>query len=406
MVAPFPPEPERLRAAREALPASRAGILLNTARAGPLPAETARAMGELADQELRLGRSDGPSVEAFRERLDEAAAVLAAVIGGAPEQVELTHGPIDGLERALALTLETGRGQSLGKVVTTDQERDGLVALGAWCRRNRHELVALPAEGGDDRRLLAELRTCLTAGEVRAVVVSHVVPTTGRLLPVAEIARQARRSGAVTIVEGSLAVGAIPVLVAELGLDAYVFGGQAWLLGPQGTGGLWLARGEIRRPGGSERSPEDGAWRGEFYRPAVVGLARSAGWLAMYVGLAWVFERGARLAAALATRLAEVPNVEVLTPGPAMATTIAFRVGGWSGEQVLTALEDRTFAIAEAIGPLAAVRLSVGFFNTEEELDRTVACVREIAAHGPEGLPPRPRLTIVHEGAGSPTGRS
>jgi hypothetical protein len=41
--------------------------------------------------------------------------------------------------------------------------------------------------------------------------------------------------------------------------------------------------------------------------------------------------------------------------------------------------------------------LSVGFFNTEAELDRVAAIVAELAAHTPQTLPPRPSLTILGE---------
>ena len=51
-----------------------------------------------------------------------------------------------------------------------------------------------------------------------------------------------------------------------------------------------------------------------YHRPSVVGMARSIGWLSMYVGLDFVHRRGTALAAASAARLASIPGVSVLTP--------------------------------------------------------------------------------------------
>ena len=41
---------------------------------------------------------------------------------------------------------------------------------------------------------------------------------------------------------------------------------------------------------------------------------------------------------------------------------------------------------------LDAIRVSVGFFNTDEELERLAGVVELLAAHTPETLPPRRRL--------------
>ena len=66
-----------------------------------------------------------------------------------------------------------------------------------------------------------------------------------------------------------------------------------------------------------------------FHRPSVVGLARSCGWISMYVGLPWAHERAARLAAGAADRLAAIPGVTLVTPRGAMATLVTFRIAGW-----------------------------------------------------------------------------
>ena len=57
MVAPFLPDAEKVAAIRAALPALGAGIYLNTGSVGPMPAETAAAMAEIVEYELRVGRA-------------------------------------------------------------------------------------------------------------------------------------------------------------------------------------------------------------------------------------------------------------------------------------------------------------------------------------------------------------
>ena len=94
-------------------------------------------------------------------------------------------------------------------------------------------------------------------------------------------------------------------------------------------------------------------------------------------------------------RLAAIPGVEMLTPPASMATLVTFRIRGWDASAALDEIAGRTFAIARTIPSLNAIRLSIGFFTTHDEIERVAAAVELLAAHTPETLPKRPRLTII-----------
>ncbi len=79
MVVPFLPDAEKLTAIREAIPALSAGIYLNTGSVGPLPAETAEAMAEMAIRERDVGRAHPDDVPEMYARMAEARAGVAAV---------------------------------------------------------------------------------------------------------------------------------------------------------------------------------------------------------------------------------------------------------------------------------------------------------------------------------------
>jgi selenocysteine lyase/cysteine desulfurase len=79
-----------------------------------------------------------------------------------------------------------------------------------------------------------------------------------------------------------------------------------------------------------------------------------------------------------------------------MSTLVSFKIGGWTAEAAVAELGSRAFAIVRSIALLDAVRASVGFFTSEEELERFVGAVELLAAHTPETLPPRRTLEIVH----------
>jgi L-cysteine/cystine lyase len=195
-------------------------------------------------------------------------------------------------------------------------------------------------------------------------------------------------------------------------VDAYAVPGQKWLLGPEGMGALWVRRAfaDATVPSwagylayasfdfGRGGVLREGARRFEataFHRPSVIGLGRSVGWLSMYVGLPWAIERATRLAASAYGRLAAIAGVSMVTPRDHGGTLVAFRIAGWTAAGAAVELSARVFAIIRDLPPIDALRISVGFWNTEEELERFAAAVELLAAHTPETIPPRRTLSIL-----------
>lgn len=412
MVGPFLPDAEKLVAIRGALPALSAGIYLNTGSAGPLPAETAAAMSEMAIRERDVGRGHAAVFEETLVRMAEARAAVAAVIGADVSSVGLTHSTTDAMNAGtMALDWRSG-----GRIVTTASEHaGGLGPLYALRDRVGAEVVLVDAgSGGDDARTMAAFDAAITT-DTRLVSISHVLWTTGALMPVAAIAALAHERGALVIVDGAQAAGAIPFRFDELGVDLYAVPAQKWLLGPEGMGALVVAQSVVERlvpAGGGWFSFErvdgagEGKWRADgrrfeasnYHRPSIVGMARSIGWMSMYVGLDYVYRSGMARAAATARRLAAIQGVTVLTPPDRMGTLVTFRIAGWPAQAALDELGARIFAIARTIPSLDALRISVGFFNSDDELERLTRAVELLAAHGPDTLPPRRGLTILGDG--------
>jgi L-cysteine/cystine lyase len=409
VVAPTPPEAERLAAVRAALPALAAGIYLNTGSVGPLPAETAAAMADIAEYELTTGRSHADYFDETLQRMAEARAAVAAVLTADVDDIALTHATTDGMNMGV-WSIDWRAGD---KAVTTTLEHPGGVGpLYRLRDRLGIELAFVDvAAAGDDEALLAAFEAAID-DRTRAVVISHVLWATGTVLPVAAIAEIAHAREAIVVVDGAQSAGAISVDLAATGADVYAISAQKWLLGPEGMGALAIG------PGARERvSPAFAGWfsfaesdssgtarpwptarrfeSSGYHRPSVVGMARSIGWLSMFVGLDWVYERGAGTAARAADRLAAIPGVEVLTPRDRMATIVTFRIAGWTAQAALDELGARVFAVARTIPLVDAIRICVGFFSSEDELERLAGAVELLAAHTPETLPSRRRLTIL-----------
>jgi L-cysteine/cystine lyase len=412
VVAPLPPDADRLAAVRAALPALAAGIYLNTGSVGPLPAETAAAMSELSTYELTTGRAHVDYFAEMLQRMAEARAAVAAILVADSADIALTHSTTDGMNIG-AWSIDWKPGD---RAVTTSLEHPG----GTGALYNLRDRLGIDlafvdvGTGGDREAVLAAFDAAIDA-RTRLVAVSHVLWASGAELPIAEIAEIAHARGAIVVVDGAQSAGAIPVELATTGADVYALSAQKWLLGPEGMGAVAVAPGvrDRLRPafggaftfetvdsaGVAVRWPDARKFEtSNFHRPSIVGMARSIGWLSMFVGLDWVYARGAAMARFAADRLAAIDGVTLITPRDHMATLVTFRIAGWPAEAALDELGARVFAIARTVPGVDALRISVGFFNSEDELERFVEAVALLAAHTPETLPPRRRLTIMGEG--------
>lgn len=412
MAASVPPDADRLAAVRAAIPSLDAGIQLNTGSVGPLPAETIAAMDELTRYETTTGRAHPDYFLETLQRMAEARAAVAAVLTADSADIALTHSTTDGMNvGAWGIDWRAG-----DRAVTTSLEHPG--GIGAlYHLRERAGIELSFVDVGPERDEAAVLAAFDAAIDrrTRLVAVSHVLWATGTVMPVAGIAEMAHAVGALLVVDGAQSAGAIPVDLAATGADVYAIPAQKWLLGPEGMGAVAVPPGSRDRLlpafGGFysfERSDSRGAavqWpdarrfeASNFHRPSVVGMARSIGWLSMFVGLDWVHGRGASMARLAVDRLAAIGGVEVVTPRDRMATLVSFRIAGWTPQAALDELGARVFAIARTVPLIDAIRISVACFTSEAELDRFIGAVELLAAHTPDTIPPRRTLTILGEG--------
>ena len=126
-------------------------------------------------------------------------------------------------------------------------------------------------------------------------------------------------------------------------------------------------------------------------------MARAIGWLTMYVGLEFVYRRGAAMAHRAADLLAAIDGVTLLTPRDRMAGLVSFQIAGWEPQAALDELSARTFCDrpdAAARSTRCGSASASGRRRTSS--DRFLDGVRLLAAHTPETIPPRRTLTILN----------
>ncbi|MFN8520235.1 MAG: aminotransferase class V-fold PLP-dependent enzyme [Chloroflexota bacterium] len=361
---PFLPDDAKLDAIRELLPSLASGIRLDVTAAGPFPAETDRALLQLAELELRLGRGGPARADELAQRADEAVAVVAAVLATTPDRVVLAAGPASALSAILVATTSLA-------IEPDAALAGGLSAVVASVARS-HGLHAAPGA---------------PAAGPRLVVAPQVDARTGGVLDVSARADEVHATGGALVVDMGWSAGAIAVDAPSSGADLVMVEMHRWLLGPEGVTAIWA---------GDPATADRLRALVDVPPPAqLLGVARSVGWLLMYVGLPWAFERVGRLALRLRDGLAAVGGVTMGDARGTIAATLPFRVEGWTVDEAAAELVRLAHAHVEADGARGVLLASVGAWTREAEVDRFVGAVAEIAAHTPGTLPRRPLLTVL-----------
>ena len=350
--------------ARAQFPVLERFAYLNAGTLGPLARSTLAAMEERSrfDQEHgRGGKVWYESVLALRQRVRER---LAALIDAPPDRLALTSSTTDGCNIVVS-------GLRLGpedEVVTTDSEHPGLLLplSVAGVRVRVAEVAGRPTENA-----LGTILSCITP-RTKLIALSHVLWTTGQLMPVHELKREA---GVPVLVDGAQAAGAIPVSVGEL--DYYTVSCQKWLCGPEPLGALYVrapeelpiaipsyfAQTAIEKDGAFV--PREGAARfdsGWLAAPALAGLEA-----AIESAPRWRFERAAEVAAACRAALAE--RYEVIGE-PGQSTLVSFVAPGDAADVALR-LYDRGVVVRDLPGT-EFVRASCGWWSNDDDIERLV----------------------------------
>ena len=224
-----------LAAIRAELPLLDAQVYLNTGGTGPFPVPVARAICAAARAQLGIARMGPEGVEVTEQVLSRLRDATGAVVAAGGEDMAITANTTTGLDIAIwGIDWRAG-----DHIITTELEHPGLsVPIAVAARRHGLQVTRL-TRAQAELDLEAAVAERLTE-RTRLVALSHVSWCTGTVLDVQGAVRSARMGDAMVVVDGAQSVGAIPVDAPALGVDAYAFPAQKWLLGPEGIGALWI----------------------------------------------------------------------------------------------------------------------------------------------------------------------
>lgn len=371
----------------------------NAATTFPKPEQVYRAI-EHALREIGVGPGRGGhrrGMEATR-LVFEARESLSAFFGiKDSSRLVFTHSATEGLNLAITGLLKSG-----DHVITTTMEHNSLARPLYRAEQGGVEVtwVQCDRQGFVDPGLV---RSALRP-ETRLIALSHCSNVTGSVQPVEEIGLLARKAGVLFLVDAAQSAGVISIDVGELNIDLLAAPGHKGLLGPQGTGILYIAEGLELSPlivggtgGYSDRAGQPDAMperyeSGTLNTPGIAGLGAGVDFITS-TGLEVIRKKEALLVSILSEGLGEIAGVKLhgYENPERHCGPVSFAVESIDPSEVGFIL-DREFDISVRVGlhcaptahktigtwPQGTIRVSPGFFNTEKDIEMFLDAMRKI----------------------------
>ena len=177
----------------------------------------------------------GEDTEALRSSLRKK---LSSILGVSTEEIAFTTNTTNGIN-IVAWGLDLKEGDRI--LLSKHEHPANILPWYSVADRRGLEVDFLGAHE-DAARLMEDLEHHLASHSYRVLALTHVSRYTGFRLPVRQMIRRARGTGAFVLLDGAQTVGCLPVDLNELDCDAYAFCGHKWLFAPQGTGGLFVKK--------------------------------------------------------------------------------------------------------------------------------------------------------------------
>lgn len=341
---------------------------------------TAAAMAEIEADPVRA--TYGPAAA----ELEKVRAKACQLISAKSEEVILTPSTTAGMFM-MAQGLPFTHGD---RIVTTDHEHPGGRLGWEWAARRyglHVDIVPIAPDERDPRAIIDRFAEAI-GPRTRVVSFSHILFTTGVKLPAAELCALAREHGCWAVIDGAQGPGAMPVDVEAMGCHAYAASGHKWLLGPKGTGFLYISD---EMSGALDALP---LTAGRHANSDSTGIANMAGIRGLGAAIDYVSEIGLvpieahnqMLRAELHELLSRMNQVSIPAPaeGPLASANLAFCLpAGFDLHAIRRNLVMRHkiyIRVVEQAG-FAGLRASLHVYNSSDDIRALVdALGQELAA--------------------------
>ena len=379
----------------------------NSATSFPKPPEVTEAMVRFAAEcGASAGRGAHQEARDCEQMIATCRRRVAELINAeSPERIVFAMNCSEALAIAIRGLLNTTPGGTHA-MATAMEHNSVLRPLNALADQTDLSPQFIPCDGESGLVDPADIRAAIEP-ETKLIACVHVSNVTGTIQPVEAIAKLARGQGVATVIDSAQAVGHVPLDVQAMGADFVAFPGHKGLLGPLGTGMLYIRPGSealltTMKEGGTGTISEQPVQPGTMPDRFEIGSHNAIGLAGLSEGVAWVLDKGvdalrqhdAILCEAFLEGAAAVAGLTVYGPKDVARRSGVFsvKVEGLTPGELADTLE-ADFGVLTRPGvhcaPLAhqtigthpggTCRLSFGAFTTLAEVAHAADALRQIA---------------------------
>ncbi len=303
--------------------------------------------------------------------------------GGDPNRLTFSYNATDSLNIVLQGLAEKGK-----HVITTMLEHNSVLRP-LYCMQQQGIIDVTYIPFNKDGYVDPDDIKKAIRPNTKFVACTHSSNVIGTIQPLKEIGKICKDNGLIFVVDGSQGAGSVPLDMVDCGIDVYVFTGHKCLMGPTGIGGSYVREGiDIRqtRFGGTGVRSAVKTHLEEYPYRLEAGTINLLGIAGLNAGVKWIKEQGIenihQREILLWDKLRKgLQSIEGVTTYCANSIenqnpVLSFNIKGFDAGDVGTML-DVDYDIACIHG---TVRLSVGAFTTDAEIDTAINAVKEIAA--------------------------
>ncbi len=319
-----------------------------------------------------------------------------------PEQVVFTLNTTDALNLALKGVLSAG-----DHVITSSMEHNSVSRPLEALKSIGVEYTKVPTSSEKGVRI-SDVEFAIKEN-TKLMVFTHISNVTGTENPISEIGGLCRKHGILFLVDAAQSAGIRPIDVQKMNIDLMAFPGHKGLLGPQGTGGLYIREGievmPLKQGGTGSHSellsqPEqlpDRFESGTQNTPGLAGLAAGVKYIIDH-DVEFVQEKETRLVNRFINGISELQGITIYGPptGPKRSGVVSINFNGMDAVE-LSFILDNVFDIATRAGlhcsPDAhamlgtlrsggTLRFSIGSFNTDNDIDFCIDALTQLSKDG------------------------
>ncbi len=368
------------------IPSLKNIVFFNSGWTGPMPEVVFESIKRSIQNQMNLGPSSKDAVKEQIKELLDTKKKIASFFFTSSENVCLTTSTTMGIN----IALNAYNWDSEDEIIATKNEHASVI-IPLYNLKERFN-VNIKLIDVDINNPLESIRKNLTK-KTRAVVFCHVFWTNGYLMPVSEIVQMLKEKDIITIIDAAQSAGALEINLDEINSDFYCVPGQKWLLGPLGTGFLYVNKALFgKRPpwpsivgyesagdaGNDELYDLNFGWHpkknagvfefGGMNNSLFSGLSSAISFASENQLKFDVYGRIFSLAQYLVERLAENKNIEVLTTKN-HAGLVSWRHKHISSTNIISRLWNDKRILIREISNRNICRASVHYFNTKKEID-------------------------------------